>query len=386
MASIKKFGRVEGIYFASIVILALVGLFSPTSYNVLPAGPILEGILALCAVLILRTPKREMILPLMMATAYVVVSFILMSAYQPSNYLDFAQAFKAFIYIIPLCFFFKRDIFQRDKALIVLKILILAFAIKYAYSIALNITPRMGTRPGLLIENNFELIFLLIYFFVLHRDFGRKLTPWFLAVSFIILISGSRSSALALIVVFCGIYLKNLNTKTVFYVAGLAVLGSFSATIFLSRGYASGGLESIDRFRFMLVFIHEIRDWTTLNYIFGSFPITALSPESCRSLSFYDVLFSYSGNGSCYSVILHSYFFRVIFDHGAFGLVLLFSFLAVALRKYGYSKMDVGVVIGILSASALSVSAMNSVFVTLAIALAIGLRKPTALAHQPGEI
>ncbi|WP_216073902.1 hypothetical protein, partial [Acinetobacter baumannii] len=92
-------------------------------------------------------------------------------------------------------------------------------------------------------------------------------------------------------------------------------------------------------------------------------PITALSPESCRSLSFYDVLFSYSGNGSCYSVILHSYFFRVIFDHGAFGLVLLFSFLAVALRKYGYSKMDVGVVIGILSASALSVSAMNSVFV-----------------------
>ncbi len=379
MATIQRFGRVEGVYFGSILLLAFVGFLSPASYNALPAGPILEGVLAVCAFLVMRIPKREAMPFLAISAAYVTISLSLMVFYKPSNYLDFAQAYKAFIYIIPLCFFYRRDLFDRRQALFVLKLLMVAFLLKYSYSIALNVTPRMGTRPGLFVENNFELIFLLLYFFILREDFGKRLTAWFAVLSVIVLISGSRSSALALIVVFCGIYLRNLSLKTVFYLLGLAILGASAAALFLSRGYAAGGIESIDRFRFMMIFLYEIRNWSVFDYLFGSFPITALSNESCKALSFYEGLFSYSEDGSCYSVVLHSYFFRVIFDHGVFGLALLFYFLAFTLKRSGYARIDVAVIIGVLAASALSVSAMNSIFATLALALALGIKRRDSL-------
>ncbi|WP_295520340.1 hypothetical protein [uncultured Stenotrophomonas sp.] len=379
MATIQRFGRVEGIYFGSILLLAFVGFLSPASYNALPAGPILEGVMAVCALLVMRVPKREAMPFLAVSAAYVTISLSLMVFYKPSNYLDFAQAYKAFIYIIPLCFFYRRDLFDRRQALFVLKLLMVAFLLKYSYSIALNVTPRMGTRPGLFVENNFELIFLLLYFFILREDFGKRLTAWFAVLSVIVLISGSRSSALALIVVFCGIYLRNLSLKTVFYLLGLAILGASAAALFLSRGYAAGGIESIDRFRFMMIFLYEIRNWSVFDFLFGSFPITALSNESCKALSFYEGLFSYSEDGSCYSVVLHSYFFRVIFDHGVFGLALLFYFLAFTLKRSGYARIDVAVIIGVLAASALSVSAMNSIFATLALALAFGIKRLDSL-------
>lgn len=135
-------------------------------------------------------------------------------------------------------------------------------------------------------------------------------------------------------------------------------------------------MESIDRYKFMMVFWSEVGGWPWWKYTFGSFPITPLSAESCRTLSYYSRLFSFSEDGSCYSVVLHSYFFRVIFDHGVVGMIFLFGFIAKALHGTGYSAFRIMIFIGVLSASALSVSAMNSVFVSLAIAMAIGLQRP----------
>lgn len=387
MVLMKRASRVEVVYFGAICLLGVVGLLSPTSYSALPAGPILEGVLIACTILIFRAPKARILPFLALALAYVLISFGLMFLFNPSNLLDFLQAYKAFIYVIPLCFFYKRDIFSRALSLKVLKFLLVLLLVKYSYSLALDLNPRMGSRPGLFVENNFELIFAILYFFTMSDDFGKGRNAWFALMTTVVLLSGSRSSALALIVIFGGIYLRYLNMKTIFYLFGLGLLALAAGALFLSRGYAAGGIESIDRFRFMMVFLYEIRNWSLFDFALGSFPITALSNESCRALSFYEGLFSYSGDGSCYSVVLHSYFFRVIFDHGIIGLFFLFAFIAFALRGSGFSRYRVMIFIGVLSASALSVSAMNSVFASLAIALALGLTRRTEFqnASSPPE-
>ena len=129
----------------------------------------------------------------------------------------------------------------------------------------------------------------------------------------------------------------------------------------------------------MMVFVDEVRYWPAWKFLFGSMPLTPLSSASCSSLAYYHDLFSFSGDGRCYSVILHSYFLRVIFDHGIIGLAFLLLFMMISLRKSGYAKNEVFVFLGIICSSALSVSAMNSVFVSLAIALALGLRGPAAV-------
>ena len=361
-------------YFYSFLIVGIVGLLSPFSYNLLPSNAIFEIVLVVCAALVFRIPKRSVFLFAAASGLYLLLSFALMRLFQPAHPLDFAQAYKAFFYVIPLCVFYKRNVFDRASAAKLLKLLIILFLLKYGYSVALNLTPRMGDRPGLFLENNFELIFLMIVFYVLRDDLGRQMISWFLALVAIIALSGSRSSMLALIVLFYGLFLTRLTLKSFFYMAGLALLGGATAGIFVLRS-DGGGIQSIDRYNFAMVFLSEVSNWPAWKFAVGSMPLTPLSPQSCAHLSYYVDLFSFSGNGSCYSVILHSYILRVIFDHGALGLIFLISFIALSLTRSGYSRMESFIVLMIICSSSLSVSAMNSVFVSLALALALGIRK-----------
>jgi len=363
----------EGLLYFFLVALGIAGVLSPTQFNVLPAGGILEVVFFVCATLAIRVPKKSVLLFFCGALIYVGGSLALMVLFQPSNYLDFAQTYKAFIYVAPLCIFYKSNTFDRKRALLLLKLVLLLFAVKYFYSIALNITPRMGSRPGLYVENNFEIIFLILLFYVLRFDFGRSLSKWFGLLVLIVVASGSRSSMLALLVMFAGVYLTKISLRTFFYTVGLAALGGTAVAVFLTRS-EGGGIETIDRYRFMMVFVYEVSNWPFWKFFTGNFPITPLSPESCKVLIDYQRLFSFSDDGSCYSVILHSYFLRAVLDHGLVGLAFLFGFIAHAMRGAGYSKIDAAVVLGVISASALSVSAVNSIFVSLALAIAFGLR------------
>ncbi|HDS1653684.1 TPA: hypothetical protein QEL76_001603 [Stenotrophomonas maltophilia] len=376
-----RVGFAEKLCFYSLIALGVVGLFSPFSYNYLPAGPIFEVVLVLAALIVFRLPKRSVVAFFIASAAYVFGSFVVMGLYKPAHPLDFAQAYKAFFYVIPLCLFYKSDVFSRKVAVRVLKFLLVAFLIKYSYSIVMNFTPRMGSRPGIYVENNFELIFIILYFFVVRGDLGRRMTYWFLVLLAIVALSGSRSSVLALLVLFYGLYLNRLSLKTFFYFAGMLALGAVAAAIFFLRS-EGGGVESIDRYNFMMVFVNEVSSWPSWKFLVGSMPLTPLSSAACGRLAFYDDLFSFAGDGRCYSVILHSYFLRVVFDHGIIGLAFLLWFMWRALRNSGYSKNDVAVFIGIVCSSALSVSAMNSVFVALALALALGLRKAPVLSSS----
>ncbi len=65
---------------------------------------------------------------------------------------------------------------------------------------------------------------------------------------------------------------------------------------------------------------------------------TPLLPASCADLSYYQTLFSYAGDGRCYSVILHSFIMRVIYDHGIIGFAFLIFCLFIYLDKYSIKE------------------------------------------------
>lgn len=361
----------------SLIALAIAGLMSPFSYNMLPAGGMLEIVFFLTALVVARLPRKNMIWLFLLAGLYVVVSFALMRVSRPANVLDFIQAYKAFIYIVPLCMFVRSGVFSAAASARLLKLLIVLFLIKYGYSLALDFNARMGSRPGIYVENNYELIFLILVFYVLRNALGPRRMLWLALLSVLVAISGSRSSVLALVVMFFGIYMTRLSLKTFFYALGFIVLLAGAALVFVERS-AGGGVEDIDRYRFLMVFLSETSSWSIWNYAFGTMPLTPLSTHACNALSYYETLFSFSGDGSCYSVILHSYLLRALFDHGVLGLLFLLFFIARSLRVSGYSKVDVLVVLGVILSSAVSVSAMNSIFVSLGLMLALGMRREPA--------
>ncbi|MDO5978841.1 hypothetical protein [Flavivirga spongiicola] len=141
----------------------------------------------------------------------------------------------------------------------------------------------------------------------------------------------------------------------------------------IMKDRTGGGLdiEKMDRFRFFLVFLDEIKSWNFINFLFGNERITSLSCESCEKLSWYKNSFSYKNDGSCYSVILHSYLLRVILDHGIVGLSVILLFLTRVLRYSGITLKDSFVVIGIVVINGLSVSSFNSVFFVMGLLFVI---------------
>ncbi|MBQ0741116.1 hypothetical protein J9332_43290, partial [Aquimarina celericrescens] len=62
-------------------------------------------------------------------------------------------------------------------------------------------------------------------------------------------------------------------------------------------GGAPFEIESIDRFKFMLVFIDETKEWSFLKFLIGSDRISALSEGACIELGYYESLFSFKNNG-----------------------------------------------------------------------------------------
>ena len=367
-------GRIsERLFISFFLIIGMFGLASPYNYNVLPANFLFEALLFLIPITIIKLPKRDIAPFAIIAILYVAASYISSAIRNPTHILDFAQAYKAFIYVLPLSFIYNRNLFDRDRMVFFLKIIILLFFLKYSYSILLKIDPQLSHRPGIYTENNFELIFLLIAFYILKDDFQNTAKRWFALIAAIVVISGSRSSIVALLIIYWGIYLNRLTYRTLLYLVIYSILIGIAAYIFSSR-LGEQAITDVDRYRFFQVFLDEVRAWSVIDFISGSQALTPLSPISCASLVYYESLFSFSDDGSCYSVILHSYFLRVLFDHGVAGLIFLIWFIARALRGCNYNWTDVSIILGVLLSTALSVSAMNSIFSSLAIALAIGLK------------
>ena len=220
-------------------------------------------------------------------------------------------------------------------------------------------------RPGLLYENNSELLLIFILFFYLNRfHYKVKENSLFFLVLIILitLISGSRSAALcAAATIFL---LNGFSMKT--FCLGILVTLMLGLFQYQTRGF---DLQEIDRFRFLLDFFQLYSQFSVYEVFFGSPAITALPEEVCLRYSFYESLVSSDSKG-CYSVVFHSFILRALFDHGIFwSAVLIIGYYRLVKLHIGSEFARYITLISLING--LSVSSYNSIYLNFSILLLV---------------
>ncbi|MNF64647.1 hypothetical protein D3C84_463870 [compost metagenome] len=349
-----------------IMLLALISLALLITADESIATPVFELITIAYCLTSIKRPKKQIILISLISASYIITSYLYANLTKNINPLDFILAFKAYIYLSLLALCVNKPTFPHSRLALISKLLIAIFSVKYITSkFLLSID-----RPIVFTENNYELIFLLIIYYV-NFTFTKKIEPLWLALLILIFfLSGSRSSIVALALMIPFITMKRLDYKI--------LIGTFIFTIvsigiyymFLER-LSGNSVESIDRVRFFNFFLYEVRNWGFFDFFLGAGRLTPLTNSTCNGLSYYSTLLSFKGDGTCYSVIFHSYILRAIFDHGLILFSFLVSSIAYFLYTTGYSKPQILCILGILLITSLSVSSFNNAYVALALAIAV---------------
>ncbi|WP_040299898.1 hypothetical protein [Arcticibacter svalbardensis] len=349
------------IFIVTMVAMALVSLaFLLVRKETAPMVSGLEGLLILyCGAAFLWAKSQRIDSVVIVRTGiglYVALSFAYVIMYKHANTLDFLLIYKSYIYLFFLTFLADKRLMTAKGVLNFYTFLLGAFFIKYLLALVLH----TDDRPVVYEENNFELM-LLYSLYLVRFSITRKKAFFVLGlVGVITILSLSRSSLLMYsVLVFYVFYTSFPRTWVYVIPVALVVMGAVIYFIFSER---SGSLEDIDRFKFMTIFWGEVKHWNLWHWLVGNERITPLSYYACDNMSYFTNLFSYSGDGTCYSVILHSFLFRVILDHGLLGLVLIIYATWLLMNKSGISRNVILVFLAIVLINGLSVSSFNNLF------------------------
>lgn len=375
------------IVFYGLSVLLIIG--TTGIFDLLKQDPtsILELIFLLSVSTSVLTGMRgKNIYPAILLTSIIYLIYSFLSSYlgQKNNILDFLVAYKSIYYIGALSFVAGKQYFTASTVTKLFKLALVCFGIRYAFEFFI-----LGDdRPTLLIENNFELIFLLLLFYSVYI-FNQKLNiTQTIAMVIIFGLSGSRSSVVALFVVLLFMLGKETGTrKLIAY--GLFITGGAMAAVVFALRSVDASLESIDRYRFFLEFLYSTQNWSLWKFLVGSTALTPMSPDTCAALFYYQKLFSFNGDGVCYSVVLHSFFLRAVYDHGLIGLVLLLLAVWLLLKQRSFGQKLC--ILGVISATALSVSSLNNVYVALSLLVISSLKlspshTPNTLKKPPNKL
>ncbi|MPQ99423.1 hypothetical protein GB931_16155 [Modestobacter sp. I12A-02628] len=357
----------ERLLYGGLGLLAVIGLLSPGRFSAVPAQTVLEVVFVLVALMGIgrMTPAGTVLTGV--GAGYVVLKALVLVFFSSASAVDFLQAYKAFVYVALLGALVGSGVFDRARLARFTTFLVVVFLVKYGYSAVLG----LADRPGVYLENNFELVMLLGLFLLADPHLGSR-RGWVLgALVVIVLLSGSRSAALGLLVVVLFLDRRTGPRAWPLLVARVALVVGAAAAVFLGRAQFDAGAR-LDRLNFLDTFRYEVQDWSVLEWLLGSPPLTPLTPGSCQSLSYYTPLFSSTDPGVCYSVILHSYVLRVVFDHGLLGMVLLTGLIWYGLRRSGTGRRETLALLTLIWVSGLSVSAFNNVFSAVVLAVAMG--------------
>lgn len=340
----------------------------------------LEGLLVLyCGASFLwaRSKRIDSVLILQGSLAlYLVGSWVYAVVYRQANVLDFLMIYKSFVYLFLLTFLTNKRLMTARSVINFYTVLLGIFLLKYLLAFVLG----TDDRPIVYEENNFELMLLYALFLVRYRITSEKYLLIMGVLAVITLLSLSRSSLLMYSLLVLYVFIKSFPKTWVFIVPVASVMmGVMIYYIFSQR---SGSLEEIDRYKFMLVFWSEVRDWNAWQWLTGNERITPLSYYSCADMSYFKRLFSYSGDGTCYSVVLHSFLLRVILDHGLLGLIFIIYATWLMLSKSGMEKDALFVFLAIVVINGLSVSSFNNLF----FAISMVFLMTTNVLMQRGEI
>ena len=341
-------------------------------YNFFPVNGILELTFILLILLGLNDQSRinkKNIIGFLISFAYIAISALFFIARdEKGGWLNFIYTYKSFYYIALLSLtnnhkYINQTLFKNAFTLI-----LFLFLMKYLFSRLLGV----DNRPGVFIENNFEIMSLLLFYSFLigfDNNIGKK-THLLLFV--IVVLSGSRSGIVTFIVCYI-INQASFNRKIIFHFF-LVVLGLVCSYFLFKARLAGNELTEIDRLKFLHVFIYEIKSFSTYNILFGADIISELSHYSCSLLSFYQQLFYQE---SCYSVVMHGFVLRTLHDHGlVFSSIIVILYFNI-LRNNGMKKKYILTVFAIAFLNGLSVSSMNSIYFALPILITFGITRDT---------
>jgi hypothetical protein len=353
--------------FITLGVLAILGVCTPFGYNLAPAEQLIDGVFICTFVYVLIKGHRAGLQLALIPLTYLLLKAGIASIRGNTGMADFIQAYKTYFYLVALAVFAKAPKMLTTSALRrLVDVLLVTFAFKYAYCVALGIT----SRPGVYLENNFELILLIGAYGIVHPSLAKGRNVRFLILAAVVLLSQSRSAAACLLLLFVYVYVDRRKSAWFIGLLGGLALAGVVILVFTERmSSRDGGIASIDRVAFLQVWTRELSGWGPFNYLFGEPPLTPLSPEACYQLHFWQDLFSKSHPGVCYSVVLHSYALRVIFDQGLIGLFLLYGLVWTCFRRAAVPVRERFFILGILTASAFSVSSFNNIFATLVMVL-----------------
>ena len=348
--------------FASISLtLMLINKQTVFMINTLEGFFILYGV---GAYLWIKSRKIGSVLLIRTATfVYLIASYSYAVLYREVDVLDFLMAYKSFVYLYFLTFLVDKTFVSVESYLKLFNIILVIYFLKYLIMVGIGRT----TRPTVYMENNFELMLLYALYLLRYSYTKKNYLPILILLGGVTLISLSRSSLLMFAVLGLFVCWDSFKKTRVFIIPVAAlIMGVLVYYIFSQR---SGSLEEVDRYKFFLVFLDHTKNWNFWEYMVGADRITPLGYYACKSLSFYKNLFSYSGDGSCYSVILHSFLLRIIIDHGVLGLIFILSSTFIMLRRSGV-RLDVSLIfISIVVVNGLSVSSFNNLFFALSMVL-----------------
>lgn len=339
---------------------------------------VLDGVfIALCtAALVVKGSRiNAMVFCLLLVLfLYILVKFIYFTVLSDLNIHEVSVGdLKNFLYSNKFLFYLfltgvmaGKNIFRRDFFTLTSYFLLIVMVATYAVKkIAFDID-----RPTLFIENNFEmmLVSLMVMADTIFRRRAFEPADYKILILLVICLalSGSRSAALTCLPVILMAHSKVSAKNMILGSIGILASLYFIVDTFASR---SSSINEIDRFKFLIILLREMESFSLLNYLIGHVELTPLSASSCFELSYYERLFSSTGDGQCYALILHSFFMRVLFDHGILTILFVYIFLFTAFRKSNYSTYETLLILTIPTASALSISSFASSFVAMPLAM-----------------
>lgn len=373
--------RVFGVALYSFLLIAAVVSFANLGgHSPLPTTALLDVWIVCFMAYCLVWGRTEEWLAFIFVVLYAVTRVFPAVATDAPLY-DFAQAYRWVLYLMVFTVAVGR-IWAGTRWLVITTWLLIGMA--FVKAVATLVVLGADVRPTLLIENNFELALFSGLVAVIYRHLrGKERLGIMLLLGGLTFLSGSRSGAIAFFILAAFAVSQARRASLLMQYLGalaIAVVALVTVSIFESRTAQSG---RIDRVHFFDVFLSETSDWGLFRWLFGTMPITPLSFGACSELSYYEKLFSSSGDGSCYSVILHAFNMRVVFDAGLLGLVLCLGVTWYAMRKAGVSVGVATTLLGIAVTNGFSVSGLNNPYVALPIIVAIVTASIPAMRSSP---
>lgn len=360
-----------------VLLLALGGLFSYEKFsgayfrqNYLPAVSIIELVVVLTCVLGIRRSFGfgKLCLSVFLLGWFAWGLTLYFFRFQSTQYLyDFLIIYKAIVYLALLSLCSDRLFHTRDVVTL-FKVLIVVFLLKY-------ISARLFfgiDRPGIFTENNFELLMLMmLYALIQYFKLGLpKQYRWGLYL--VVFLSGSLSGVGTLLVLTLMLSPTRRLMEFIKNYFALMAVGIIVVLVALSRFADFDSLQAIDRLLFAQVFWNEVKDFGWASWMLGTPVITPLNPASCEILSFYESLFSVGNPGQCFSVILHSFILRSIFDHGVLGTLAVFACSYYLVFRVYRNHWFALILLVLPALNGLSVSSFNNTFYAMAMVLVIG--------------